>query len=97
MVTVRATHRRQGILRAMMRSHLDSAVARGEPLAGLWASEPDIYGRFGFGLAVESHEIKLDSRRSSFAAADDSVNMALLAPDDIVDVVSPFWRALAES
>jgi predicted acetyltransferase len=51
MVGVHPTHRRRGILRAMMRAQLDAIHARGEPLAILWASEPAIYGRFGYGLA----------------------------------------------
>lgn len=51
-VTVRQDHRRQGLLRSMMRSILDDARARGEPLAALWASEAPIYGRFGFGPGV---------------------------------------------
>src|SRR5215469_10224879 len=50
-VTVAAvlpTHRRRGLLRAMMRALLDATYARGEPIACLWASEDTIYGRFGF-------------------------------------------------
>jgi predicted acetyltransferase len=50
-VTVAGTHRRRGLLRSMMDVHLDTAVAEGFPLAGLWASEATIYGRFGFGPA----------------------------------------------
>ncbi|HSF87520.1 MAG TPA: GNAT family N-acetyltransferase [Acidimicrobiia bacterium] len=61
-VTVRATHRRRGILRDMMQLHLDAAHGRGDPLAGLWASETAIYGRFGFGLCADKHEIDLDTR-----------------------------------
>jgi predicted acetyltransferase len=41
------THRRRGVLRAMMRAQLDDVHTRGEPLALLWASEDTIYGRFG--------------------------------------------------
>lgn len=52
MVTVRNTHRRQGVLRSMMGDHLDDTARRGEPLAALWASEEPIYGRFGFGNAT---------------------------------------------
>lgn len=50
-VTVRATHRRRGILRSMMASQLDDVAERGEPIAILTASESLIYGRFGYGLA----------------------------------------------
>ncbi len=49
-VAVRPTHRRQGILRQIMRRHLDDSRARGEPLSVLWASEPTIYQRFGYGI-----------------------------------------------
>src|SRR5438874_1264840 len=41
------THRRRGYLRAMQRSLIDDARARGEPVAVLWATEDTIYGQFG--------------------------------------------------
>ena len=46
---VAATHRRRGLLRLMMQAMFDEARERGEPLAGLSASEGTIYGRFGYG------------------------------------------------
>ena len=52
-VTVLPTHRRRGILRQMMARHLPDAYERGELLAALWASESSIYGRFGYGPAVD--------------------------------------------
>jgi len=52
MVTVRPSHRRRGILRELMRHHLDDARARNYPVSGLWASDARIYGRFGYGLAA---------------------------------------------
>src|SRR5215204_3478403 len=51
LVGVQPTHRRRGILRAMMRAQLDDIRARGEAVAWLWASEAPIYTRFGYGLA----------------------------------------------
>ena len=48
-VGVLPTHRRLGVLRAMMRAMLEDCRQRGETLAGLDASEGSIYGRFGFG------------------------------------------------
>jgi len=68
MVTVQPTHRRRGILRGMMTTHLDAARERGEPLAGLWASESSIYGRFGFGLAVDRVSVKMQGRGLDFGA-----------------------------
>ncbi len=50
-VGVLPTHRRRGILSALMRAQLADVRERGEPLAALWASEETIYGRFGYGLA----------------------------------------------
>jgi predicted acetyltransferase len=51
-VGVLPSHRRRGILTAMMRRQLDDVHERGEPLAALWSSEGAIYGRFGYGLAA---------------------------------------------
>jgi predicted acetyltransferase len=51
-VAVHPLHRRQGILRALMRSQLDDLHARGVAVAGLAASEAGIYGRFGYGPAT---------------------------------------------
>src|SRR5881398_3207727 len=51
-VGVAPTHRRRGVLRGMMRAHLDDVHERGEPIAALWASEETIYGRFGYGTAA---------------------------------------------
>jgi len=65
-VGVLPTHRRRGVLRAMMRSHLDDAHARGEPMAYLWASEETIYGRFGYGMAAWSGEIVLPKAAVAF-------------------------------
>ena len=52
-VSVRPTHRRQGVLTRMMAHQLDDVEARGEPIAILTASETPIYGRFGYGLASQ--------------------------------------------
>jgi predicted acetyltransferase len=58
MVGVRATHRRRGILRDLMRAQLTDVHEAGtEPLAALTASEPVIYPRFGYGLAADHQEI----------------------------------------
>jgi predicted acetyltransferase len=56
-VTVHPTHRRRGLLTKMMRMHLDQAVERGQPMAGLWASDERIYGRFGYGPAITGHQL----------------------------------------
>jgi predicted acetyltransferase len=55
-VGVLPTHRRRGLLRAMMEAHFADIRRRGEPLAGLWSAEAPIYGRFGFGVAAYQNE-----------------------------------------
>jgi predicted acetyltransferase len=65
-VGVHPTHRRRGILRRMMRLQLDAIHARGEPIAILWASEGQIYQRFGYGLASLRAGINLERERSGF-------------------------------
>jgi predicted acetyltransferase len=64
-VSVRPTHRRQGILTSMMRHQLDDVRDRGEPIAMLWASEVPIYGRFGYGLAAEGMELRIERTRTA--------------------------------
>lgn len=66
MVTVHAPYRRRGLLSAMMRRQLEDCVARGEPLAVLWASESVIYGRYGFGPAVPRRLVRGRTRRLAF-------------------------------
>ncbi len=53
-VTVAPTHRRQGRLTAMIEADLRGAVDRDEAVGILIASEYPIYGRYGYGAAVES-------------------------------------------
>lgn len=61
------THRRRGVLRALMRAQLDDVHERGEPVAALWASEETIYGRFGYGMASLAGAIELPREYGSFA------------------------------
>lgn len=62
-VTVRASHRRRGILRHMMTRDLTEARERGCVLAMLTASEGGIYGRFGFGLTTRCAKITIAAER----------------------------------
>lgn len=68
-VSVLSTHRRRGLLRAMMRRQLDDMHERGEPLAALYASEAPIYGRFGYGLATYQTAVEIERSRATFATA----------------------------
>ncbi|TDD13957.1 GNAT family N-acetyltransferase [Nonomuraea diastatica] len=63
LVAVLPTHRRRGILTAMMRKQLtDLHESGGEPIAALNAAEATIYDRFGYGVASHVAEIQGDKR-----------------------------------
>lgn len=66
-VTVAPTHRRRGVLRAMMEGELRHAVACGIPLAILTVSESTIYGRFGFAAAAMSGNLTIDVPRARWS------------------------------
>jgi predicted acetyltransferase len=59
-VGVLPTHRRRGVLRRMMTTQLADVRRRGEPIAALWASEDTIYGRYGYGMASQRLDVKMD-------------------------------------
>ena len=66
-VTCQPTHRRRGILTDMITRDLRASAERGEVVDVLIASEYPIYGRFGYGPAVESTTWELDLRTTRFA------------------------------
>lgn len=54
MITVKATHRRRGVLTSLLRHQMHGWHEQGrEPVAILLASEPAIYGRFGYALGTQ--------------------------------------------
>ena len=92
-VGVYPTHRRRGVLRALMRAQLDDAHERGEPLAALWASEEPIYGRFGYGLASFCGEITLAHEYTAFADAAEPVGMVrFLEPEEALEAIPPVFE-----
>ncbi|MGH3018134.1 MAG: GNAT family N-acetyltransferase [Gaiellaceae bacterium] len=92
-VGVYPTHRRQGVLTAMMRAQLDAAHERGEPIAALWASDERIYGRYGYGLASLTGEIELPRTHAEFAAPiEDPGTVSYVEPKDVPKVLGPIWK-----
>ncbi len=65
-VTVAPTHRRRGLLRAMMTAELQTAAEVGYPIAALTVSESGIYGRFGFAPAAAAAHWRIDARRAGW-------------------------------
>ncbi|MEU6160893.1 GNAT family N-acetyltransferase [Streptomyces sp. NPDC047130] len=66
-VGVLPTHRRQGVLSALMRRQLQDVRERGETLSVLLASEALIYRRFGYGPATYTQRLTVQRRRDDFA------------------------------
>jgi predicted acetyltransferase len=66
MVGVLPSHRRRGVMRALMRFQLDDAHERREPVAILLASEDAIYQRFGYGLAADQGHIEVERDRTTW-------------------------------
>jgi predicted acetyltransferase len=93
-VTVASTHRRQGVLTAMMQRHLDIAVDRGDPLAGLWASETPIYGRFGFGCAADELGYEFPGDQVVIPPPED-VSVELLDDGTAAEVLPPIFERVA--
>jgi predicted acetyltransferase len=66
-VGVLPSHRRQGVLSAMMRHQLAGLRAGGEFLSVLLASEAPIYGRFGYGPATYTARLTVPRHKAALA------------------------------
>ncbi|MER5206077.1 GNAT family N-acetyltransferase [Streptomyces sp. NPDC002825] len=66
-VGVLPSHRRRGVLSAMMRHQLTELRARGDVLSVLLASEATIYGRFGYGPATCTQRLTVPRRQAALA------------------------------
>jgi predicted acetyltransferase len=86
-VSVAATHRRRGVLTALLGAHFADATGRGEPLSVLWASELPIYGRFGYGPASDALRLGYDARRAEIRRPDRPDELAFAEADEAVEVL----------
>lgn len=86
-VGVLATHRRRGVLSALMSAQLGDRRAGGDAVALLHASEGSIYRRFGYGPATRFREIRIDASR--FRLRDDwpepGGSLQILQPSEALD------------
>lgn len=86
-VGVHPTHRRQGILTRLMTAMLDDARERGEPVAGLIASESVIYGRFGFGVATYAARRVIDPRHGALLRPAPPADVRILDAGEAAKVI----------
>lgn len=82
-VTVAPTHRRRGIARAMLTAELRTAAAAGIPLAGLTVSEATIYGRWGFGPAVFTTDVAIDTTRVHWTGPEAHGSLDFVLQDEL--------------
>ncbi|MDP9417601.1 MAG: GNAT family N-acetyltransferase [Actinomycetota bacterium] len=99
-VAVLSTYRRRGVLTSLMRHQLTELHERElEPVAALWASEPAIYGRFGYGAA--SRHLSMTIPRSPTALAhapeDPSLELRLVPLAESVDLVESCYARYAQT
>jgi predicted acetyltransferase len=95
-VGVLPTHRRRGVLTELMRAQLHDVHERGEPLAGLWASEGAIYGRFGYGVASLCGEIDLPRVYSRFRQpVEASGDFRLVSLEEALDRLPAVYEQVA--
>jgi predicted acetyltransferase len=91
-ITVQPTHRRRGVLRSMMDRHLEDVSVRGEPVAGLWASESAIYGRFGYGPSTYRYDTTVSAKELQLISQADKGTVKLVDSDE----AEPVLRSLYE-
>ena len=96
-VTVSPTHRRRGLLRALMTEDLADAAEQRVPLAVLTASEGSIYGRFGFGPAVFQQTLSVDTGpRFTLRGPADDGSVELLEPAEAWPTVAAIFARFHE-
>ncbi|KYF75136.1 acetyltransferase [Sorangium cellulosum] len=92
-VAVLPTHRRRGLLGQLVRRHLDYARAAGRALSCLWATEPAIYGRFGYGVASKACSIRIERDRAAFRGEASAGGRArLIGAAEAFEVFPEIWE-----
>jgi predicted acetyltransferase len=97
-VSVSPTHRRRGVLRALMDRQIRDFAAEGAPTAILTASEGGIYGRFGYGPASSTRRTVIDRRAATLIrpAPDASGEVRLLTAEQARPVLPELHRRWRE-
>jgi predicted acetyltransferase len=93
-VSVALTHRRQGVMSALLAAVHADIAARQEPVAGLGAAEGAIYERFGYGVATHQREVVIRKHTARFRPAyvPASGSVWFLDADDAKGHVVDVWE-----
>ncbi len=95
-VGVRPEHRRRGLLTAMIDTHFERSLGRGEPVSALFAAEAAIYGRFGYGCAADDLRLTVPRHavlRPVPGSDELTVRFATVDPATHRDIVDAVHRA----
>ncbi|MGI8668046.1 MAG: GNAT family N-acetyltransferase [Jatrophihabitans sp.] len=95
-VSVLPTHRRRGVLRALLDEQLAGYAAAGEPATVLTASEGGIYRRFGFGPATQSVKISIERRLATLLNPVDSAAVEFVAAGSARAPITELHRRWSE-
>jgi predicted acetyltransferase len=96
-VSVLPTHRRRGVLSALMKYQLDEYAEAGEPFSILTASEGGIYRRFGYGPASRKVKTVVDRRFTRMLSPVDVSPVRFLPVEQARTVLPELherWRAV---
>ena len=98
-IAVRPTHRRRGVMTQMLDTLHTDGIARHEPIAALWAADPAIYGRFGYGLATQRLAIEIPHSKGTLVNApeDSSLRLRMVETASDYEYVAPIHKALRAS
>lgn len=89
-----ASHRRRGVMRELVTRHLRDGRARGAILSALWASESQIYGRFGYGMASQIARISIEPTRSAYMMPlADRGSVRLVEIEEAAQTFPGIWEA----
>jgi predicted acetyltransferase len=68
-VSTLPTHRRRGVMTGMMKTSLNAAMKRRDPLSILIAARWPIYGRYGYGAAADGASYEIDATGADFGSS----------------------------
>jgi predicted acetyltransferase len=91
-VAVAVTHRRRGILRALMDRQLRSYLDINAPFVVLTASEGGIYTRFGYGAATAVRDVVVNRAQTRLAEAVDATMVVSATADEARAVLPGLHR-----
>jgi predicted acetyltransferase len=89
-VTVLGTHRRQGLARRMVEADLALCRERGEAASVLIAAEWPIYGRYGYGPAIDACDWTLDAS-ATFAVAGEG-EVEAVTPEELLTIAPEVYE-----